>query len=108
MSVAGIQIKKSNHLPTADESGGSDDALHGAAGIKNNIFGADTGYSGANFTSTRGIIFHGEGVGTVKLMDLSLETDYITERLGTLLLAKYAMGHGVLRDECCFELYATA
>ena len=108
MSVAGIQIKKSNHLPTADESGGSDDALHGAAGIKNNLFGADTGYSGANFTSTRGIIFHGEGVGTVKLMDLSLETDYIMERLGTLMLAKYAMGHGVLRDECCFELYATA
>ena len=108
MSVAGIQIKKSNHLPTANESGGSDDALHGAAGIKNDIFGANTGYSGANFTSTRGIIFHGEGVGTVKLMDLSLETDYITERLGTLLLAKYAMGHGVLRDECCFELYATA
>jgi hypothetical protein len=108
MSVAGIQIKKSNNLPTANESGGSDDALHGAAGIKNDLFGSNTGYSGANFTSTRGIIFHGEGVGTVKLMDLSLETDYITERLGTLMLAKYAMGHGVLRDECCFELYATA
>lgn len=107
MSVAGIQIKKSNHLPTVDESS-TQDVLHGAAGIKNDIFTANGGYSGADFTSTRGIIFHGEGVGTVKLMDLSLETDYITERLGTLMLAKYAMGHGVLRDECCFELYATA
>ena len=107
MSVAGIRIMKSNHLPTADESS-TDDALHGAAGIKNDVFAANSGYSGANFTSTRGIVFHREAVGTVKLMDLSLETDYIMERLGTLMLAKYAMGHNVLRDECCYELYATA
>jgi len=42
------------------------------------------------------------------LMDLSLESEYIMERLGTLMLAKYAMGHNVLREECCYELYATA
>ncbi len=107
VSVAGIRIMKSNHLPTADESS-NQDVLHGAAGIKNDVFTASGGYSGANFTTTKGIVFHREAVGTVKLMDLSLETDYIMERLGTLMLAKYAMGHNVLRDECCYELYASA
>jgi len=107
VSVAGIRIMKSNHLPTADESS-SQDVLHGAAGIKNDVFTSQGGYSGANFTTTKGIVFHREAVGTVKLMDLSLETDYIMERLGTLMLAKYAMGHNVLRDECCYELYASA
>jgi len=107
VSVAGIRIMKSNHLPTADESS-TQDVLHGAAGIKNDVFTSAGGYSGANFTTTKGIVFHREAVGTVKLMDLSLETDYIMERLGTLMLAKYAMGHNVLRDECCYELYASA
>jgi hypothetical protein len=105
--VAGIQIMKSNHVPTANESS-TQDTLHGASGIKNDLSGADTGYSGLNYTSTRGIIFHREALGTVKLMDLSLESEYIMERLGTLMLAKYAMGHNVLREECCYELYATA
>lgn len=109
--VAGIQIMKSNHVPTADErtSGGTPDPLHGATGVKNDVSGtADDGYSGLNYQSTRGIIFHREALGTVKLMDLSLESEYIMERLGTLMLAKYAMGHNVLREECCYELYATA
>lgn len=104
---AGIRIMKSNHVPTANESS-TQDVLHGASGIKNDLSGADTGYSGLNYTSTRGIIFHREALGTVKLMDLSVESEYVMERLGTLMLAKYAMGHNVLREECCYELYATA
>lgn len=105
--VAGIQIMKSPNLPSANESS-SQSALHGAAGIKNDVNGVtDAGYSGLNYTTTRGIVFHREAIATVKLMDLSLETDYITERLGTLMLAKYAMGHNVLREECCYELTAT-
>jgi hypothetical protein len=108
LSVAGIRILKSNHLPSANESS-TQDALHGASGVKNDVNGtADAGYSGLNYTTTRGIVFHREAVGTVKLMDLSLESEYIMERLGTLMLAKYAMGHNVLREECCYELTATS
>jgi hypothetical protein len=108
LSVAGIKIMKTNHLPSANESS-SQDALHGASGVKNDVNGtADAGYSGLNYSTTRGIVFHREAVGTVKLMDLSLESDYIMERLGTLMLAKYAMGHNVLREECCYELTATS
>ena len=43
----------------------------------------------------------------MKLMDLSMESEYFMERMGTLMLAKYAMGHGVLRPEACYELVNT-
>jgi len=111
MSVAGIRILKSNHLPTADESAstGGESALFGSTGVKNDVSGTlDAGYSGANFTTTRGIAFQREGLGTVKLMDLSVESEYVMERMGTLMVAKYAMGHNTLRDECLYELTSAA
>ena len=105
---AGIRIMKSNHVPTANESS-SQDVLHGASGVKNDVTGTSgDGYSGLNYTTTKGIIFHREALGTVKLMDLSVESEYQMDRLGTLMLAKYAMGHNILREECCYELYAEA
>lgn len=107
LSVAGIRIMKSNHLPSLPENV-THDVLHGASGVKNDLAGADTGYSGLDYSNTRGIVFHREALGTVKLMDLSLESEYQMERLGTLMLAKYAMGHNVLREECCYELTATS
>jgi hypothetical protein len=107
MRVAGIQILKSNHIPTTNESS-SPLAPHNDGGVKNDVFGGSgVGYGAANFSTTRGIVFQREGVATVKLMDLSLESEYIMERLGTLMLAKYAMGHNVLREECCYELVGT-
>ena len=97
--VAGIRIMKSNHIPNSNEAG----TLFDDAAIANNPFGSDAGYS-ANFSNTAGVIFQTEGVGTVKLLDLALESEYQLDRLGTLMVAKYAMGHGVLREECCYEL----
>jgi len=38
------------------------------------------------------------------LMDLGLESEYDIRRQGTLFVAKYAMGHGVLRPEAAIEL----
>lgn len=103
VEVAGIKILKSNHIPTLDESS-SQDALAGAAGVKNDVTGnSGDGYSGLNYSTTIGIAFHSDAVGTVKLMDLSVETEYQMDRLGTLMLAKYAMGHNVLREEACIE-----
>ena len=101
VSAYGIRILKSNHVPTTDLAGGiSDDAA-----VNNNPFGGSSGYA-ANFGSTVGLCFQTEAVGTVKLMDLSMESEYYMDRLGTLLMAKYAMGHGVLRAEACIELEA--
>ena len=65
--------------------------------------GNGVGYDG-DFRNTFGIVSHSAAVGTVKLLDLATESEYQIERQGTLFVAKYAMGHGVLRPECAIEL----
>jgi hypothetical protein len=98
--VAGITIYKSNHLPSTDLSGGAGVD----AGGSNDVFGAGgVGYDG-DFTNSLGIVAHPAAVGTVKLLDLATESEYQIERQGTLFVAKYAMGHGILRPECAIEL----
>jgi len=98
--VAGINIFKSTHIPTTDLSGTST----GDGASNNDVFGGSgVGYNG-DFSDTVGIVAHPSAVGTVKLLDLATESEYKMELQGTLLLAKYAMGHGVLRPEAAFEL----
>ena len=98
--VAGITIYKSNHIPSTDLS-----AVSTGDGLAaNDVFGTNgVGYNG-NFTNTLGIVSHSAAVGTVKLLDLATESEYQIERQGTLFVAKYAMGHGILRPECAIEL----
>ena len=103
VSVAGVRLLKSNHIPNTNEAA-SPDATLGSSLINNDLFGTDTGYSSQNFANVQGCIFQTEGVGTVKLLDLAMESEYYMERLGTMLLAKYAMGHGVLREEACYVM----
>jgi hypothetical protein len=45
-----------------------------------------------------------DAVATVKLMDLSVESEYQINRQGTLMVSKYAMGHNVLRPACAVAL----
>lgn len=107
VSVAGVLIVKSNHIPAGNEDnggGGTLDTVLGSDSINNNVFANSDGYSGIDFRKTRGIIFQTEAVGTVKLMDLAMESEYKMERLGTLMMARYAMGHGILREEACYEM----
>lgn len=108
MSIAGIRILKSNHIPTTNEAS-SAIAPHNDAGIQNDVFGASgVGYGAFDFSRSKGIIFQKEAVGTVKLLDLGVESEYQIDRQGTLMVAKYAMGHGVLREECCYWLRGDA
>ena len=108
MSIAGIRILKSNHIPTTDEATTAV-APHNDGGVQNDVFAGDgTGYGAFNFARSKGIIFQREAVGTVKLLDLGIESEYQIERQGTLMVAKYAMGHGVLREECCYWLRGDA
>jgi hypothetical protein len=100
--IAGISIYKSNHIPSTDLSGTSS----GDGDSSNDVFGVNgVGYNG-DFRNSFGIISHSAAVGTVKLLDLATESEYQIERQGTLFVAKYAMGHGVLRPECAIELVA--
>ena len=97
--VAGINIFKSNHVPSGNLA--AQDSVD--AGGSNDVFGGGNGYN-ADFTNTIGIVAHPSAVGTVKLLDLATESEYQMERQGTLFIAKYAMGHGILRPECAIEL----
>mgnify|MGYP003114813585 CR=1 FL=1 len=97
--IAGINIFKSNHVPSTNLSG----VATGDGAAVNDPFGAGNGYNG-DFQNTLGIVGHSAAVGTVKLLDLATESEYQIERQGTLFVAKYAMGHGILRPECAIEL----
>jgi len=87
-SIAGIEIVSSNNLPTSVISADS---------LETNT------YSGT-FTNTVGIVFQREAVGSVHLMDLAMEKEYSVRHQGTLMVAKMAVGHGILRPECAVEL----
>lgn len=114
--IAGISLYKSNHLVDVavteanqdqdDDNAKNDvfDVNHGddnSDGTQNN----GTGYNG-DLSATGFVAGHKAGVGTVKLLDLATESEYQMERQGTLFVAKYAMGHGVIRPECCVEVQA--
>lgn len=89
--VAGVKIIKSNNATAVFGQ-----TVAAATGQQNT-------YSGT-FTDTIGLVFHKAAIGTVKLMDLKMETEYQVERQGTLMVAGYAVGHGILRPECAVEL----
>ncbi len=89
--VAGIQLIKSNNVPST---------------VVAAVAGEENSYAG-DFTTTAGIVLQKSAIGTVKLMDLTVQQsgqDYKIMYQGDLMVAKYAMGHGVLRPECAIEL----
>jgi hypothetical protein len=83
--VSGIEIVKSNNLPST------------------NIVTGNSKYQG-NFTNTFGLVMHPSAIGTLKLLDLQVEGTYQIETQATLIVAKYLAGHGILRPECAVEL----
>ncbi len=100
--VAGLRIFKSNHLADVAVAEASQDQDDDTS--NNDVFGGSgTGYNG-DLSKTFIIGGHPSAVGTVKLLDLATESDYKLELQGTLFVAKYAMGHGVLRPEASFEI----
>lgn len=104
--VAGINLYKSNHLSDVAANLVSVTTGDGSASVKNDVFGGTgygEGYNG-NLVATEIIGGHPSAIGTVKLLDLATESDYKVELQGSLFVAKYAMGHGVLRPEAAFEI----
>ena len=87
-TVGGVTIVKSNKVPNANDTSNT------------NI---PAGYR-ANYSTVVAIGWHPWAVGTVKLMDVRSESLWDPRRQATLLLAKYACGHGILRPECAFEI----
>lgn len=90
--IAGIEIVKTNNLPNTNVTTG----VQAGTGSK---------YIG-DFTKTAGLFMHKSAVGTVQLLDLSTRMDYDPRRVGTQILSRLAVGHGVLRPEGAIELKA--
>lgn len=85
IKVADITIVKSNHVPAT------------------NVATGPTKYQG-DFSTTVGVAFTPDAAGTVKLLDLSMESEYDIRRQGTLMVGKYACGHDWLRPDCAVEI----
>ena len=89
--IDGIMVVKTNNIPQANVA---------AVAGENNTYGGD-------FTNSVGVIIHRSAVGTVKLMDLSVEMtghDWAVAFQGTLIVGKYLQGHGILRPEAAVEI----
>ncbi len=100
--IAGIDIYKSNHLNDIAVADASQDQDDDNARNEVHASGGD-GYN-ANLSTLKALGGHTAAIGTVKLMDLTTESEYIMTKQGTALVAKYAMGHGVLRPECAVKI----
>jgi len=89
--IGGVRIIKSNTAVTAftDQSSA--------------ITGTNNTYN-VNAATIAGVVFHKSAVGTVKLKDLVLENTYDPRRLGNLMTARLALGHGILRPESAVSI----
>lgn len=92
LKIAGVSIIKTNHLPSTD--------LSAATGV---TAGTGNKYRG-NFANTSALVFHKGAIGTVKLLDMGMEAAYDIRRQGHLMVAKYAVGHGILRPQAAVEI----
>lgn len=55
-------------------------------------------------SGSKGLVFTKDAAATVKLLDLAVESEYQVSKQGTLMVARYAMGHDSLRPECAVKL----
>lgn len=82
--IGGIKILSSNNLAYDDLTAAS--------------------FHGVNAKTVTGLVFCPEALGTVKLMDLSIQSEFLIEYQTTLMVARYAMGHSYLRPEALVEI----
>lgn len=87
--VGGVNVRKSNAFPW-----GTDDSA-------NTDIPAD--YR-VDMSTTVATVFTEAAAATVQLMGMSLEDDYMVNRQGTLMVGKYAVGHGPLLPKAAVEI----
>ena len=97
--IAGIELIPVAHFVNSNVTSGTD------AGSATNGGSTPQAVDLSNFVA---LVSHPSAVGTVKLMDLAVEKEYDIRRQGTLMVAKYSMGHGVLRPEAAVGIKEAA
>ena len=91
--IADMQLHKTNRLPNGTK-------------VSAKLAGEHNDYTG-DFTNTVAVVMNREAIGTVKLRGLKLQktgADFNVVYQADMLVASYAMGHGILRPECAIEL----
>ena len=91
--IANMKVWKSNNLPNGTN-------------VASAVAGENNDYTG-DFTHSVALIMNRQAVGTVKLFDLATELtghDFHVMYQGDMIVAKYAMGHDVLRPDCAVEI----
>ena len=87
--VGGVQVRKSNAFPW-----GTDDSANSAIPTAYRI----------DMTNTIAAVFVEAAAATVQLMGMDMEKEYQVSRQGTLMVGKYAVGHGPLIPKAAVEI----
>ena len=87
--IGGVDVVKSNALPW-----GTDDSANAAIPTSYRI----------SMATTTAAVFTEASAATVQLLGLGMESEYDIRRQGTLMVAKYAVGHGPLLNKCAVEI----
>jgi len=87
----GMELIKTNLLPTDDSSG------YQTAGQRGATYLVDA-------SNTTACCWQKDAIGSVSLMDVQTEVEYIMERQGHLMLAKVAEGHDFLLPQACAQI----
>jgi hypothetical protein len=127
LSVAGFDVRTSNHLGSASYgqsySGtgaqaattrgerpnyiNAKDGSDGSAAAGTNDYYQDEQGNTSTITNLFGLCFTKEAVGTVALKDLNMQmtgSEYKAMTQSTMMVASYACGHGILRPDCAVSL----
>ncbi len=96
VQIGGVKLVPSNIWDTIDNTNiaDNDPGERGNGGSDYDV----------NLTNVRAIVWQKQAVGTVKTRSLSVQTEYQLSHLGSLMVAKQLMGHGILRPECVVTL----
>ena len=88
-------LDTSLHLPNSQDEAPAH-PIHAISGT-NNTYNVDAQHIAAT-------VFHKSAIGTVKLKDMVVENTYDPRRLGNLMTARLALGHGILRPEAAVSI----
>ena len=91
--IADMQLHKTNRLPNGQN-------------VTDRVKGENNDYTG-DFTNTVAVVMNKEAIGTVQLRGLKIQktgADFNVIYQADMLVASYAVGHGILRPECAIEL----
>jgi hypothetical protein len=128
-SVAGFRLMTSNHLGINGYTNGQTyvglnnqsavtrgerpnyvngrDGSDGQAAAGTYDYYQDEQGNTSSIANCFGLCFTKEAVGTVALKDVSMQmtgSEYKAMTQSTMMVASYAVGHGILRPECCVSL----